>query len=232
MNRALFRKDIQESNNGIWEVTDLPSGNYDAQAVQYDKLISNGLYNRIMWKNKPSDYADFHRVNLEKSKPGTIADIGCGTLGFTSEVYAQYRKQEVYFCDFSYEMLKLGRQKLLKLDGSLYNYHFLRTDALDMPFSDGSLQTVLSYGLLHIFEESDQLLTEFYRMLLPGGDLHMTVLCKDRKFSGRYLNLLHKKGHVAKPMFSDQILNKIKDSNFTIRYSLVKGGMLYVSAQK
>lgn len=232
MNKELFQTDIHQAENGIWEVSGIPVGSYDGQAAQYDKLISNGLYNRIMWKNKPSDYAVFQKENLNGVRQGVVADIGCGTLGFTSGVYARYEGQETYLCDFSMEMLKLGKQKLQSLLPNLQTHHFLRADALNMPFKDGVVDTILSYGLLHIFDEPKQLLKEFYRILPTGGDLHMTVLCTDRRFSARYLNWLHKKGHVAKPMHSSQIIQLITEFGFQIMYRKVKGGMFYVSVRK
>ena len=43
MNTDLFKDRVVLSRDNIFEVEGLPRGAYDAQAVQYDKLISNGL---------------------------------------------------------------------------------------------------------------------------------------------------------------------------------------------
>ncbi len=59
MNRELFVDEIIEIENRIYEVKGLQKGKYDSQAVQYNKLISNGLYNKLMWGNSPKAYADF-----------------------------------------------------------------------------------------------------------------------------------------------------------------------------
>jgi len=59
MDIELFIDEVIEIENQFYEVKGLPKGEYNSQAVQYDTLISNGLYNRIMWGNSPKDYADF-----------------------------------------------------------------------------------------------------------------------------------------------------------------------------
>ncbi len=102
MNQELFKDNITEIEENILEVEGLHKGEYDAQAVQYDKLISNSLYNKIMWGNVPKDYSDFCKKGLKSNNKGTIADIGCGTLSFTYQAYAKHFKKDLYMCDLSY----------------------------------------------------------------------------------------------------------------------------------
>ncbi len=51
INKNLFQGNITKIEENIFEVEGLQKGNYDIQAVQYDKLISNNLYNRIIHQN-------------------------------------------------------------------------------------------------------------------------------------------------------------------------------------
>ena len=88
MNKEIFENKITEIEENVFEVDGLNKGEYDIQAVQYDRLISNGFYNRLMWGNVPNDYSDFCKKSLENTKEGIIADIGCGTLSFTYKAYA------------------------------------------------------------------------------------------------------------------------------------------------
>lgn len=81
--RDLFKDNIIEIEESIFEVEGLQQGEYDGHAVQYDKLVSNSLYNRIMWGNTPQNYRDFCIQGLKRNNGGIIADIGCGTLSFT-----------------------------------------------------------------------------------------------------------------------------------------------------
>lgn len=228
--KDLFRYNIIKPANGIWEVQGLPKGEYDKQAVQYDKLVSNALYNRFMWGNSPVDYTRFLKQNLKDADKGIVADIGCGTLSFTSKVYKHYNKHPLFLCDFSVEMLKIGKKRLEAQRKTLQPLQFLRADALNMPFHDHTVQTVLCFGILHIFEKPAILINEIRRFLTPKGELHLTSLCTDRKFSAKYLKFLFKKGHVAKPMSSAEIAGLIENCGFKIIRSVVKGGMFYVSA--
>jgi len=229
MNKGLFRYNVVGNSHGIYEVEGLPGGNYDSQAVQYDKLISNGLYNRIMWGNSIKDYTAFCQAGMQSNTSGIIADIGCGTLSFTYRTYSKSTGKEIYLCDLSAEMLKIGQARLENSGADLSHMTFLRSDALNMPFEDGSVQTVFNFGILHLFEKPSELVREMARILEPGGRIFLTSLCTDRKFSARYLKLLHKKGHVAKPMSSEQVKEIVGSNGIKITDFKVKGGMAYVS---
>ena len=231
MNRELFIDEIIEIENPIYEVKGLQKGEYDSQAVQYDKLISNGLYNKIMWGNSPKDYADFCKKGLE-NKNGIITDIGCGTLGFTYKVYAENKIENLFLCDLSLEMLKIGENKLKSESSDISAITFLRSDAFNMPFKDSIVQTVLNFGVFHIFENPSRLIKEMVRILKPDGELFLSSLCTDRKISGKYLNLLHKKGHVAKPLSSLEIIEIIENNGISINEKIVKGGMIYISGKE
>ena len=100
MKNELFRYKVLNAEDGILEVDGLPIGLYDSQAVKYDKLVSNGLYNRLMWGNSPKDYTNFCHQSINKCDAGIIADIGCGTLSFTSKVYDEIHKQDLFFVTY------------------------------------------------------------------------------------------------------------------------------------
>jgi ubiquinone/menaquinone biosynthesis C-methylase UbiE len=173
MKKELFNKDIVELNDGIFEVNGLERGEYDAQANKYDKLIGNVFYNWLMWGNTPTDYSSFCKEAIEGHNGGLIVDVGCGTLNFTSKIYSKYPNQDLFLCDLSYEMLKLGKKRLYAEVTDLSKVTFLRSDALAMPFIDQSVQMVLSFGFLHVIVDPSKLLAEFNRMLVPKGKLYL-----------------------------------------------------------
>jgi len=233
MDTSLFRYKIQQLSDDIWEVADLPRGNYDGQAVQYDKLISSTVYNRLMWGNSPEDYAAFCRQGLAEDRQGIIADIGCGTLSFSAREYALNRPRNLFLCDLSQEMLAIGKKRLdVALNGEEAEFNFLRPDALNLPFTDHCIQSVFCFGFLHVLDNPSALVGELNRVLDNGGKLYLTSLCTDRNVSARYLKLLHKKGHVSTPKHSSEIVSLIQENGFSKIKSHVKGGMLYVSANK
>ncbi|HPE58536.1 MAG TPA: class I SAM-dependent methyltransferase [Bacteroidales bacterium] len=232
MDKSIFKLKINLLHDNIFEVAGLAQGNYDAQAVQYDKLISSKLYNRLMWANLPKDYANFNRKAIKANKEGTIADIACGTLSFSADVYASVGPQDLYLCDLSYEMLRIGKERVQRLTSDDSGFTFLRSDALNLPFTDGRIQTLICIGFIHVLDEPTALLKELHRVLKFGGGLYLTSLCTDRKFSARYLNLLHKKGHVSTPKHSSEVIKLVADQGFSSVSSHVKGGMVYITASK
>ena len=119
-------------------------------------------------------------------------------------------------------MLKIGKNRIISANTESSNISFLRSDALNMPFVNKVIQTVLSFGFLHVIDSPSKLISEFNRILIPEGKLYLTSLCTDRTLSAKYLNFLHKKGHVAKPMNSTEIRRIIEDNGFRILESNTK----------
>ncbi len=232
MNKKLFKANIIEIEDNFFEVEGLEKGEYDVQAIQYDRLISNSLYNRLMWGNMPKDYSDFCKKGLQNSNDGIIADIGCGTLSFTYKEYTEYNRKDIFLCDLSSEMLKIGKNRIQNTGQNLLKIKFLRSNALDMPFNDNAIETVLSFGLFHIFHNPSDLVKEIVRILKPSGKLFLTSLCSDRKLSAKYLNFLHKKEYVAKPIKSTEIKQIIETNGIDITEFRIKGGMTYISGMK
>jgi len=232
MNKEIFKNKIVEIENNICEVEGLPKGEYDAQAVKYDKLVSNSLYNLMMWGNSPQNYTDFCKQGLQNSTGGVVADIGCGTLSFTHREYAEYKGNDLFLCDLSYEMLKIGENRIQGINSDTSKIKFLRSNALDMPFNDNTVDTVLNFGLFHIFDDPSSLLREIVRILKPNGKIFLTSLCSDRKISAKYLSFLHKKGHVSKPLKSIEIKRIIEENGIELIDFRTKGGMTYVTGSK
>lgn len=230
--QILFKYTLKQAQH-IWEVDGLSEVEYDYYAEHYDKLISNKWYNRIMWGNSPSSYAQFLEKNIINRKPGPMADVGCGTLSFTASVYADYTNDDpLFLCDHSVQSLDVAHNRLQLLDYNNQSVHFLRADALDLPFRDNTLQTVFSFGILHLLDVPEKLFDELFRIIKKKGDLHISSLCTDRDFSQRYLQLLYKKGHVAKPKSSDDIVLMLQNAGFKVTTVEINGGMAYFSALK
>ncbi|MDH5397437.1 MAG: class I SAM-dependent methyltransferase [Cyclobacteriaceae bacterium] len=230
MIETLLKEGINiERADDIYSVKNLVPGVYDRKAILYDKLIKNPLYNRIMWGNKPGNYTRFARESIMSTDKGTVIDVGCGTLGFTGDVYRDYNRRKLVLIDLSEEMLKIGRARIS--NGSRSIHQFLRADALALPFSAASIQTVLSFGIFHVFHDPTRLIREFYRVLVPGGDLHLTSLCTDRKWSARYLRLLENKGEVGSVLSANEIADIVCGEGFKVKKKVI-GGMVFIDGVK
>ena len=232
MSNNIFKDTISLISNGIYQVANLKKGNYDTLAIQYDRLISNPIYNKLMWGNSVNDYSAFCNRGLESNKGGPIVDIGCGTLSFTYKSYVRNTQKKFFLCDLSLEMLQLGKRRIDKSLENNADITFIRADALKLPFKDNSIETALLFGIFHIFDEPDKLIQETMRILQPGGKIFLSSLCNDRKLSSAYLNLLQKKNHVASPKNSTEIRKIIESNEIIIDDLNVKGGMTYIFGHK
>jgi ubiquinone/menaquinone biosynthesis C-methylase UbiE len=127
---------------------------------------------------------------------------------------------------------EIFKNKLEKHLKDISKITFLRSDVFDMPFKNNTVQTVLSFGVFHIFENPNALIKEIVRIIKPNAKLYLPGLCTDRKISKKYLNLLYKKGHVAKPLSSSETIKIVKDNGIVMTETKVIGGVLYILGRK
>ncbi len=201
---------------------------YDSKVKFYDALIGNPVYNRLIWGNWPSNYRDFCLTALNSAEQGPVLDVGCGSLVFTHKVYARYGDRPVLLLDRSLGMLLRAKERILEALGELpENLLFVHADALDLPFRDGSFNTLLSFGLLHIFDQPSRLLTEMLRVKTPEGNLFATSLVANNGLGQRYLGALKKAGEVGCVNSVGQLHQQLAEVSPHVRVGSI-GNMAYV----
>jgi ubiquinone/menaquinone biosynthesis C-methylase UbiE len=195
--QPLLRPDqpLRAAPSGIWST--LPAADeaasYDRIAAGYDALIGNPLYNRIVWGCPTSRYADAARREIAQAGPGPILDAGCGSLVFTAGPYADAPLDRMVLLDRSMVMLQRGQRRL---PGGA----FVQGDGLALPFAGGVFDTVMAWGMLHIFGSQAPFLAELERVAAPGARIALSALVlSNRGLGDRVLGMLHKNGEVAVP---------------------------------
>lgn len=169
---------------------------YDKSAVMYDRVIGNRFYNKLIWGNWPNEYHGFCLQGLN-SRKGLVLDGGCGSLVFTAKAYAQSQRP-VVLTDISLEMLRRAKARVVKLLGEVPEYMvFVQADLLKLPFHPHSFETVHSFGMMHIFEDSDAFIHALANAKKEGGSMFVTSLSANSGFSRKYLNMLKKHEEVA-----------------------------------
>ena len=108
---------LRALGDGVWSAlpAGAPSQPYDGRARLYDRLIGNGLYNRVAWGTSPASYASFAERAVRHGQ-GPVLDAGCGTLVSTAAAHARSGRPTV-LVDLSADMLRAGRERLLALAG-------------------------------------------------------------------------------------------------------------------
>lgn len=116
----------------------------------------------------------------ELPRPGqTVLDIGCGagvdTLFAAVQVGAEGElnaaRGAAYGVDLSREMLERARENA-SLAASR-NVFFALASAHSLPYADASFDLVISNGVFNLVEDKPRALAEVYRVLRPGGRVHI-----------------------------------------------------------
>ena len=147
---------------------------FDNIAPKYDflnQLLSLGIHKG--WRKKA--------INLLRAQqPKSILDIATGTADFAIEAI-KLNPAKVIGVDISEGMLKLGREKIDKLE--LQNRIELKTgDSESLPFSENSFDAItVGFGVRN-FENLEKGITDIYRVLNPGGMLVILEFSKPTHF--------------------------------------------------
>jgi demethylmenaquinone methyltransferase/2-methoxy-6-polyprenyl-1,4-benzoquinol methylase len=160
----MARADLGKRPGDVREMFDALAGRYDLM----NDILSMGQVR--LWRQR------VRRVLC--ARPGDrVLDLAAGT-GTSSVAFAR-DGADCVACDFSLGMLKSGRGRLAVSDPegsrSRGRVAFAAGDALRLPFSDDSFDTVtISFGLRNVADAAGAL-TEMRRVTRPGGRL---VVCE------------------------------------------------------
>jgi len=118
-----------------------------------------------------------------------VLDVGCGT-GMLEQVVRLRSPQTLVGVDISLPMLQLAQQKLKKSD----RVRWTNAPAEQLPFKSGTFDGLICNNSFHYYRQPLPVLTEFRRVLQPGGALIMADWCNDFpacKASYWVLRLMH-----------------------------------------
>ena len=127
---------------------------------------------------------------IKPYQPEAILDLACGTMDLGIACQKILPEAEIYFSDFSLKMMELGLRKLSKKSAG-GKYHFILSDAHQLPFSSNCFSSVvIAFGVRN-FPEREKALKEIYRVLCPGGVLGILEFSLPRNFFIRFIYQLY-----------------------------------------
>ena len=178
---------------------------YDTRAAAYDRIVGSALYNRLIWGASTEQYRAFARRAVATGD-GPLLDAGAGSAVFTAGAYAD-ADRPLLLVDRSIGMLEAARDRIADhAGGRLPNsVTLLQADATALPLRDECIDTVLSMGMLHLFDDVAGHVAELGRVLGPGGTLFAMGLVAAQWPGRAYLRLLHRAGEVAPPRRFDEM---------------------------
>jgi SAM-dependent methyltransferase len=121
--------------------------------------------------------------SLGRLQPGErVADLGCGA-GTDSLVAVQMVGPggQVTGIDMTPEMLAKARAAAAEL--SVDNVEFVEGEIERLPFGDGSLDVVISNGVIDLVPDKDAVFGEIFRVLTPGGRMQLADVTIQRPVS-------------------------------------------------
>jgi SAM-dependent methyltransferase len=137
----------------------------------------------------------------------------------------------VVLLDHSLGMLRAARGRLEELardrTGPLV---LLQADLQDLPFREGTFETILSMGVLHLFPDPEAVLAGLGRVLAPGGKLFLSSLVLGRRWGNGYLRVLHLGGEVGPPRSASQVEAMVRRHVPGVMRLRQKGNMVFVEA--
>jgi len=137
-------------------------------------------------------YKKFADKVLEYLQIGPVLEIGSG-LAYVSRSLAEETKKKIFALDYNLNVCKQASH-IVEKEGK--DIKFIRGDIHHLPFSDKSIEVVMSTGLLEHFEEDDLLsiINEMKRVSrivianLPQRHYSWQPLWKTRRFLGSRLD--------------------------------------------
>lgn len=144
-----------------------PADSYDRVAQGYDLFAPT--WDRVVHRRAMGRY----EALLAKRIPagGAVLDAGAGTGERTLAILRQSEPGSVVALDASSKMLEVARTKIKDP-----RVEFLVGDVTRLPFQDSAFDVVSCTWVLSILDEPHRAVTEFLRVLKPGGTV-MYAFC-------------------------------------------------------
>ena len=149
------------------------------------------------------------------SRFAAVLDVACGSGWAVYEAAARLDGKPSALacgCDISEGML---RQRAAPQDGPA-GTHFLAASAQSLPYCDDSFDAVICTAAFHHFPAPGDALSEFRRVLRPGGKVLIAETCRDKSIGTWVFDRLHRwfeKGHV-KYYRTDELLTLLREAGF------------------
>lgn len=209
----------------------LPALNYDVLTPLYDWVIR--------WTLRETTIKS-HLVELTRVQGGYgVLDLGCGTATLSLLIKKMHPGSEVIGLDGDPRILAIARAKAaragveIKLDQGM---------SFELPYPDGLFDRVVSSLFFHHLTSENKRRTtrEIFRVLRPGGELHLADFGPPHNAPTRMLASVMKLGHGAGRM-ADNLEGRLPEifgeagfveARATTHYSTVYGSLTLYQARK
>jgi len=134
---------------------------FDAWSIVYDLPVVQRLTYRPV--------QDAVVAALRAVRPRRVIDVGCGTGLLATRLRRELDGASLVGCDFSHGMLVHAHTHAEPVA-------WVQGDAQHLPFRDASADAIVSTEALHWFPDQRRALSEFFRVLAPGGHVLVALV--------------------------------------------------------
>jgi ubiquinone/menaquinone biosynthesis C-methylase UbiE len=142
----------------------IPALRYGWLTFLYDPLIR--------WTLRESTFKRQLVKQAGIEKHHRVLDLGCGTGTLTLLIKSHHPKAQLFGLDADPKVLEFARAKAVRGCLDVRFYHGM---AFELPYTDAFFDRVISSLLLHHLtrENKERTLREVFRVVRPGGELHV-----------------------------------------------------------
>jgi ubiquinone/menaquinone biosynthesis C-methylase UbiE len=213
-----------------------PTGAHPGQRLMESRLLPV-VYERIwrpvggrMLMAMGPTMADERLIALEMLEIGPsdrVLDVGCGPGNFTREFARAAGDGLVVGIDASQTML--ARAVAEPVPGNLA---YLRGDAADLPFRNGTFDAVCCFATLYLVEQPMHALDEIARVVAPGGRVALLSSCNRGPLPAGVTNAVVRSISGVRVFGRDVFTRALHDRGFTDVDQRVAGWGQFVSARR
>ena len=184
----------------------IPALGHDSLTPLYDPLL------RWIIREETFKRALIAQANIAAGQ--RVLDLGCGTATLTLLLKQAQPAADVVGLDGDPRVLEIGRAKAEKAGVSITLDQGM---AFQLPYPDASFDRVISSLMFHHLttEDKNRTLGEAYRVLRPGGELHIVDFGKPRHAAARLVAVFARRLERTADLIDGLLPDMIRRAGFT-----------------
>ncbi|MCZ7382934.1 MAG: class I SAM-dependent methyltransferase [Candidatus Methanoperedens sp.] len=183
-------------------------------------------FDREEKKDEPTNIKIIDKTKKYLKISDTVLDYGCGTGTAAIEIAGSVKT--VNGIDISSKMIEAAKGKTV--ERKVKNIDFAQTTIFDEQLKKGSFDVILCFYLLHLVEDTPEVMQRINELLKPGGLMISATPCIRGTFLGVLLSPVSKIGLI--PPITSFKISELEDLMTDGNFEIVETECLHKSGQQ